>query len=196
MHCQTAVLSGLQSLQNVPKPITVLETGLIPAPFACLPLHNQELLQCCLLTLMGGVDSQDQGRLRGKVYVVTLEHCRQKRLKRVSVGEIHLIQTGHNVSQGRLVLAKLFTSDSSVKSSCRPGGFTVQSSSCGAEHRIPCQTCFEQILKCPPFIEGQGTFGALWLASYGIKPCFLMQQPNCQYGTLLKEIAHFLIQGG
>jgi len=49
-HCQTTVLGGLLSLQNVPKPITELETGLIATPFVSFLLHNQEPVQWCLLT--------------------------------------------------------------------------------------------------------------------------------------------------
>lgn len=97
MHCQTAVLGGLQSLQNVPKPILELETGLIAIPFVSFLLHNQKPVQWCFWTSVRGGDALAQRGLRCRIYVFTPEHCRQNRLKRVYVRKKHLTHQDQNV---------------------------------------------------------------------------------------------------
>lgn len=86
-----------------------------PTPFAWFLLHNQEPAQWFLLTLVGGVRA---GVGWETVFIITLEHCRMKRLKRlkiVYVVEKCLTHQDWKASLVRLVLVKLFTSESDVK---------------------------------------------------------------------------------
>lgn len=80
MHCQTAVLCGLQSLQNVPNPIIELETSLIATPFISFLLHNQEPVQ----DIRDVEDAQGQ---RGLSLIFTPECWRDNTSKSVSVGK-------------------------------------------------------------------------------------------------------------